>query len=315
VQSSAARELNVAEVVQKVYLGVGKVITSDEARAIINAAGGDLPIPGPQFPTADTATTASATTRLAGATPAVICDIDGTLLDDDDQPITPVIDFVNSTDGRLFIVSGRLERDEAVTRAALDAAGLRQFTLMLRPYEDKATLVHKRIAASELLREYDVRLAIDNDAAARSIYDELGIAAVVNPRTIDSDDSSSRAVMRAVDLTLPQYIIDAAAQGVRWYDDGLAGDVVAETVTDARAMARGEISEAKVLRANAWAARHAVDLDSPKNSDPDDADYPGAGAVAHALWGIDPLNPQPARDWFADRAAEITSEKDTDDDA
>jgi hypothetical protein len=35
--------------VQKVYLGVGKVITSDEAREIVNGAGANLAIPGPEF--------------------------------------------------------------------------------------------------------------------------------------------------------------------------------------------------------------------------------------------------------------------------
>lgn len=44
-----ARQLSVAEAVQKVYLGVGKVLTADEAREIVNDAGGRLPIPGPPF--------------------------------------------------------------------------------------------------------------------------------------------------------------------------------------------------------------------------------------------------------------------------
>jgi HK97 family phage prohead protease len=35
-------------------------------------------------------------------------------------------------------------------------------------------------------------------------------------------------------------------------------------------------------------------LRAPKNNDPDHPDWPGAGAVAHYLWGINPLNPQPA---------------------
>lgn len=45
------RRLSVAEAVQKVYLGVGKVLTSDEAREIINEAGGNLPVPGPPMST------------------------------------------------------------------------------------------------------------------------------------------------------------------------------------------------------------------------------------------------------------------------
>lgn len=44
-----ARKLSAAEAVQKVYLGVDKVITADEAREIVNGVGGNLPVPGPQF--------------------------------------------------------------------------------------------------------------------------------------------------------------------------------------------------------------------------------------------------------------------------
>lgn len=41
------RQMSVAEVVQKVYLGVGKVLTVEEARQIVNQAGGSLTGPGP----------------------------------------------------------------------------------------------------------------------------------------------------------------------------------------------------------------------------------------------------------------------------
>ena len=44
-EEPSAKEL--AEIVQKVYLGVDKVITADEGRAIINMAGIDLPVPSP----------------------------------------------------------------------------------------------------------------------------------------------------------------------------------------------------------------------------------------------------------------------------
>jgi hypothetical protein len=50
--SADARRLSAVEAVQKVYLGVGTVLTSDEARQLINDAGGALPVPGPEF-TAD----------------------------------------------------------------------------------------------------------------------------------------------------------------------------------------------------------------------------------------------------------------------
>ncbi len=44
-EQSASREL--AEVLQKIYLSVGSVVTADEARMIANAAGADLTVPGP----------------------------------------------------------------------------------------------------------------------------------------------------------------------------------------------------------------------------------------------------------------------------
>lgn len=43
-----ARKLSAAEAVQKVYLGVPTVLTKDEARQLINDAGGNLAIPGPK---------------------------------------------------------------------------------------------------------------------------------------------------------------------------------------------------------------------------------------------------------------------------
>ena len=114
---------------------------------------------------------------------------------------------------------------------------------------------------------------------------------------------------RAVDLTVPAYISAAAAKGVEWYEAGLAGDgVVARTVREARAMAAGEITADKVVRANAWGARHEVDLEAD-GARPDDDGFPSAGAVAHYLWGI-PTGARydDARAWFARKAAQVKEE-------
>jgi hypothetical protein len=43
----AQKQRDVAETLQKLYLAVGVAITADEARALANKAGADLPIPGP----------------------------------------------------------------------------------------------------------------------------------------------------------------------------------------------------------------------------------------------------------------------------
>jgi hypothetical protein len=74
-------------------------------------------------------------------------------------------------------------------------------------------------------------------------------------------------------------------------------------------MAAGRISEDKVIRANAWGARHLVDLEAPQNSDADNDGFPGAGAVAFYLWGINPLDPSPAMQWFERQAERVREEE------
>ncbi len=117
-------------------------------------------------------------------------------------------------------------------------------------------------------------------------------------------------MVRQVSLEIPVYIRNAARKGLDYYGQGLAGEgLVDRTVREARDMARGDITEDKVIRTNAWAQRHAVDLEAPKNSNASNDQFPGAGAVAHYLWGINPLNPQPARDWFERKANAIKDER------
>jgi HK97 family phage prohead protease len=117
----------------------------------------------------------------------------------------------------------------------------------------------------------------------------------------DEDDDESRSVcedcdgncqvckeVREVNLTPPAYMRAAARQGLRYYEQGLAGDgLVERTVREARAMAAGNVTADKWVRIAAWIARHLVDLDAPA-ARPDSADYPSAGVVAHLLWGSGP---------------------------
>ena len=90
---------------------------------------------------------------------------------------------------------------------------------------------------------------------------------------------------RQVDFSVPEYIQENAAQGLRWHREGLSGSgLVERTVREAAAMARGEITEKKVRRMAAWFARHMSDLTAP-SAKPDHPNYPSPGVVAHALWG------------------------------
>ena len=78
--------------------------------------------------------------------------------------------------------------------------------------------------------------------------------------------------------------------GLKYWADGKAGDgLQAATVREARAMARGQVSDDKWARIAAWVARHRGDWENvPANSDPSRDDFPGPGAVAAYLWGVDP---------------------------
>ena len=86
-------------------------------------------------------------------------------------------------------------------------------------------------------------------------------------------------------ITAPDYVSSAAARGLEWNTAGKAGDGVTEkTMREARDMANGSVSEDKVRRMGPWFERHQSDMSAPKNN-PSNEDFPGAGAVAWALWG------------------------------
>lgn len=103
----------------------------------------------------------------------IIAEIDGTLLNGA-EPIVATIDFLNARPEPVCIVSGRLEAERADTVAALDAAGVDYVELYLNDTE-AGTVEFKTRMAEELMAEYDVVLAIDNDEACRAAYQSLGI--------------------------------------------------------------------------------------------------------------------------------------------
>lgn len=119
-----------------------------------------------------------------------------------------------------------------------------------------------------------------------------------------------REQSRQVNLTVPAYIREAAAQGVKWHEEGKSGrGVVPRTVREARAMSRGDITEDKVVRASAWAARHKPDLDAT-GAKPGEEGFPTPGAVAHYLWGI-PTGTRYAAAvaWFDRKAQQVKEQR------
>ena len=123
------------------------------------------------------------------------------------------------------------------------------------------------------------------------------------PVTVQAE---ARAEELRAPINVPSYISANARRGLAWNADGLGGDgLVDRTLREARMMADGSVSEDKVRRMSAWFARHLVDLDRPQNSNPDNDDYPGPGAVAWALWGGSPTNPRQAMDWADAKVAAL----------
>ena len=88
---------------------------------------------------------------------------------------------------------------------------------------------------------------------------------------------------------VPDYIRNAAARGLSFVEDGLAGDgLQAQTISEARELAAGRADTDKVIRMAAWIRRHRGDWEGvAQNEDEDSEDFPGPGAVAGFLWGVE----------------------------
>ena len=213
----------------------------------------------------------------------VVSDIDGTIFIDGNKTNENLLAYLDSfPDTSIFVVTGRLEEDRERTSNELTDAGVRFDDLIMRPDESLTSNEFKAETAVRLMETYNVMVAVDNDAGARSAYRAAGITAL-HPNEVPA----SRAEARAVDLTPPAYMVDAARKGLEWFAEGLAGDGLQDsTVRAAREMADGRVSEDKWRKIAAWIPRHLVDLDAPA-ADPDNEDYPSPGVVAHALWGSD----------------------------
>ncbi|MFZ9274971.1 MAG: HK97 family phage prohead protease, partial [Ilumatobacteraceae bacterium] len=239
---------------------------------------------------------------------AIIVDIDGTLITNTGQPMPDTISFVDNFDGEVIIVTARAESERDATIAELDSFDIEYDQLFMKPNRSDDSVDYKSNVAKDLLDVYNIVLAIENDPDIRAEYERLGLD-VMTPGELDT----AQRDLRQVDLTLPQYIRDAAARGLELLADGYGGDgLVDRTIREARLMANGEISEDKIIRVAAWAARHLVDLEAEQNTNPRHEDWPGNGAVAFYLWGIDPTDPEPAIAWFEGKRDEIIAEEEQD---
>lgn len=113
-----------------------------------------------------------------------------------------------------------------------------------------------------------------------------------------SEDIEPGGEIRQVDLTVPEFIRNNAERGLKYVKEGFGGDGLTDTAKrEAREMANGNISEAKVRKMAPWFARHKVDGEAAKNKDSSNPEYPGAGLVAWLLWGGDANFSDRAMNW------------------
>jgi hydroxymethylpyrimidine pyrophosphatase-like HAD family hydrolase len=116
----------------------------------------------------------------------IIVDIDGTLLSGNNG-IDNTIVWVNekSKKYKIYISTGRPESERSSTTKALRNAGVKFNRLYMNSLGDghKFTLESKKNHAEKLLKADNIVLAIDNDADARSVYSNLGIA-TKNPSSL-----------------------------------------------------------------------------------------------------------------------------------
>jgi len=122
----------------------------------------------------------------------IVSDVDDTILRNGRDPIDKTIEFLNESDVAVVIVTGRTEAERDETAAQLDAVGL-EYAMLLTNNTTTDTLAYKRDTMQSLLDQFDVVLAVENDADVRAAYTDLGVEAVdpTNlPDTVRADAGS-----------------------------------------------------------------------------------------------------------------------------
>lgn len=217
----------------------------------------------------------------------VVSDLDDTLVASNGDPIVGVLNELLEKQAEgyaIVIVSGRqLDRfDETKQWLADNGLNVLDEDIHLSdfPPGPNASREFKLYKAQLLLDAGDIIDEwFENDPDTIIALQELGV---------EVKDAAAYRATRATDA--PTYMRRAAEVGLKYWADGKAGDgLQPATVREARAMARGQVSDDKWVRVTAWIARHRGDWEGvPQNSDPSRDDFPSAGAVAAYLWGVDP---------------------------
>jgi len=231
----------------------------------------------------------------------IITDIDGTLTTSGDTPNQPYIDWLksqaNDFGAEVIVVSARPISRLAETERWLEENLVPYKEIHLQDFGESNPAVNEAFKAykySKLQEEYgdEIAFLVDNDAEARDAAEGMGILAYTpdEAMALTVDDGESEDEEMRVLIDVPEYIQMAAAKGITYFENGFAGDgLQPETVEEARQLRAGQVEDEKVTRMRAWILRHRGDWEGvERNNNPQDEDFPGPGAVAAYLWGVDP---------------------------
>jgi len=135
-----------------------------------------------------------AESRNADGPDIKISDIDDTLIHDGEL-MKDTWAYLQTVPGRLFIVTGRPESQRAETVSDLESVGVTYSRLIMNPGSTADSVEYKKATAEELLKTYNVLVAVENDENTLTAYASLGIE-TVNPDSLhgmDEEDLSYRA--------------------------------------------------------------------------------------------------------------------------
>lgn len=192
-----------------------------------------------------------------------------------------------------FVWSHQWDNPDAYIGKIIDAKETKNGLEVTAALFDTATAQHIKTLLSEgVVTEFSFAYDVIKQKEASDGVNELLEVNILeagptlkgaNPATVLINvRSAMRIQTKAVNLEAPTYMQEFAARGIKYYEEGLAGDgVVPQTIEDARKMASGEVSEAKWRKIGPWVARHLVDLESEGAVDGEIT----PGVVAHLLWG------------------------------
>jgi HK97 family phage prohead protease len=230
----------------------------------------------------------------------IITDIDGTLTTTGDTPNQPYIDWlksqVNDFGYDVIVVSARNIDRLAETQRWLDDNFVPYKEIHLQDFGESNPAVNEAFKAykySKLQEEYgdEIAFLVDNDDEARDAAEGMGIPAYTPDEAmgLTMDEIDPEDEVRVL-IDVPEYIQTAAAKGLTYEEQGLGGDgLQPETIEEARQLRAGQVEDDKVARMRAWILRHRGDWEGvPRNSNESDENWPGPGAVAALLWGVDP---------------------------